>query len=85
MEPRTGEPVIQRIGRTTDEMEKEREMTIIYRREHFNSSGGDRHRKEELGGRIFWMKKVGDHWRVDGWTSAPVEAEGALSARSAAR
>ena len=78
MEPRTGEPVIQKIGRTTDGME-DREMTIIYRREHFNSSGGDRHRKEELGGRIFWMRKMGEHWRVDGWTQAPVEAEGVMT------
>jgi hypothetical protein len=65
MEPRTGEPAIQKIGRTTDGME-DREMTIIYRREHFNSSGGDRHRKGELGGRIFWMRKMGEHWRVNG-------------------
>ena len=39
MEPRTGEPVIQKIGRTTCEMEGDIEMTIIYRSEHFNSSG----------------------------------------------
>ena len=80
MEPRIGEPAIQKIGRTTDDMEEKREMTIIYRREHFNLSGGDRHRKEELGGRIFWMKKEGDHWKVDGWTSVPVEAKGAMMA-----
>ena len=50
MELKTGEPVIQKIGRTADGMEGDMEMKIIYRREHFNSSGGDRCRKGSLEG-----------------------------------
>jgi hypothetical protein len=74
MEPREGEPTVQRFGKTKNAMKEDREMKIVCRREHFNSSGGGRHRREELGGRIhvFWMNRVGEHWRIDGWVQIPV-------------
>ena len=78
MDPRPGDPVVQKIRKMTDGMEGDWEMTIIYRREHFNSSGDERHRREELGRRIFWMRKMGGRWRVDGWAQASVEAEGVM-------
>ena len=55
-------------------------ITIVYRREHFNSSGSERRRREELGERMFWMSKMGEHWKIDGWAQAPVEAESAMKA-----
>ena len=41
VEPGEEEPTVQKIGKTINGMEGNREMTIIYRREHFNSSGGE--------------------------------------------
>ena len=40
MEPRAGEPAVQKVGKTTDGMEGDRAMTIVYRKEPFNFSGG---------------------------------------------
>ena len=80
MEPREGEPTVQRIGKTTNGMEGDRKMTVVYRREHFDSRGGEEHRREELRGRMFWMDMIEEHWKIGRWARVPEEAEGVIKA-----